>query len=150
MTYSLKGKAMKLEGVPSMVKTLQTIATTLQGEQQTAFTDKLRDIVMKPAKVIRDEAQDLVPVVTGTLKAGIFAAPINNKAGAIVGVHHVFYAPFVEYGTRRMRAHPFFRPAINATRPMAANMMSGDMKALIDEIAKSTAWHESQGTAPSE
>jgi HK97 gp10 family phage protein len=140
-TISIKSKAMKLEGVPQMVKTLQDMAKTLNGEGSSAMTERLKAITMKPAMVVRDEAKDLVPVVTGALKEAIFAGPLKQKVGALVGVKGVYYAAFVEFGTSKAEAHPYFRPALNATRPLYANMIAGDLKQLIDDVARADAWH---------
>lgn len=140
-TISTKTKAMKLEGVPQLVKTLEDMAKTLNGEGDAAMTERLKQITLKPAMVVRDEARDLVPVVTGALKAAIFAGALKDKPGALVGVKGVFYAAFVEFGTSKASAHPYFRPALNGTRPLYANMISGDLKALIDDIARADAWH---------
>ncbi len=142
-SISLGSKAMKLEGVPQMVKTLKDIALTLNGEGVSAMTDRLRDIVMKPANVIRDEAKDMVPVVTGNLREHIFAGPLKEKVGALVGVKGVKYADWVEFGTSKAAAQPFFRPALNATRPMYASMIAGDLTKLIEDIARIDAWHKS-------
>jgi HK97 gp10 family phage protein len=151
MTYSLKTKAMKLEGVPELVNTIRQISATLSGTGSSEFNSQLQAALMKPASTIRDEARDLVPVVTGTLRAAIFAAPLDAKRsglpGAMVAVKGVYYAPFVEYGTSKMSAHPYFRPAINATRPLAANMMAGDLRDLINQVAAANAVHQSMGTA---
>jgi len=138
-------KAMKIEGVPQLVKTLNTIMLTLSGEGVAAFNQRLRDICMKPALTIKREAQDLAPVETGKLKAGLFAAPLKAKPGAVVGVHHVWYAPYVEFGSSRASAHPFLRPAINAARPLFANMMAGDIAQLIADAAATEAWHGEGG-----
>lgn len=140
-TVSTKGKAMKLEGVPELVKTVKAIASTLSGETAAAFGERLKDIAMKPALVIRDEARDLAPVVTGALKASIYAAPIKDKPGAVVGTHRVYYAAWVEYGTALTSAHPYLRPAVLATRPLFANMMAGDLEKLIADVAASNASH---------
>jgi HK97 gp10 family phage protein len=140
-TISLKSKAMKLEGVPQMVKTVRDIGAALSGESSSAFNDRLKDVVMKPAMVVRDEARDLVPVVTGTLKDAIFAGPLKDKPGALVGVKGVYYAAFVEFGTSRSEARPYFRPALNATRPLYANMIAGDLQKLIEDVARTDAWH---------
>lgn len=140
-TISTNTKAMKLEGVPQLLKTLQTMAATLNGEGATAMTERLKAITLKPAMVVRDEAKDLVPVVTGALRDAIFAGPLQTRVGALVGVKHVKYAVMVEFGTSKMEAHPYFRPALNATRPLYANMIAGDLKVLIDDVGRSTAWH---------
>ena len=144
---SLGTKAMKLEGVPEMVKTLQDMAKTLNGEGAAAMTDRLKEITMKPAMVVRDEARDMCPVVTGNLKEHIFAGPLTQRIGALVGVKGVKYADWVEFGTSKMAAQPYFRPALNGTRPLYANMISGDLKQLIDDIAHFDAWHAKDGGA---
>jgi HK97 gp10 family phage protein len=144
-TVSLKSKAMKLEGVPQLVKTVRELGATLSGEGAAAFSERLKGIVMKPAMVIRDEAKDLVPVVTGTLKEAIFAGALKDKVGALVGVKGVYYGAFIEFGTSRSEAHPYFRPALNSTRPLYANMIAGDLKTLIDDVARSDAWHATDG-----
>ncbi len=148
-TISTSTKAMKLEGVPQLVKTLQDMAKTLNGEGAAAMTDRLKGIVMKPAMVVRDEAKDLVPVLTGNLREHIFAGPLTQRVGALVGVKGVRYADFVEFGTSRSEAHPYFRPALNGTRPLYANMIAGDLKSLIDDLARADAWHatDSGGSA---
>ena len=138
---SLKSKASKLEGVPELVNTLKQIAATMEGSGQEAFVARLKDIFTKPANVIRDEARDLVPVVTGKLRDAIISGPLLKRVGAIAWVKGVYYAPYVEYGTEKTAAHPYFRPAINAVRPMAANMMAGDMKELIADVATANAFH---------
>jgi len=146
MKIATSGKAMKMEGVPQLIKTIKAIAKTLEGTEASAFGERLKDIVMKPCNTIADEMRDMVPVVTGTLKAGIFAAPSKTRAGAVVGVHDVPYAPWVEYGTVRASPHPFMRPSILAVRPLAANMMAGDLEKLIADVAAANAWHPTEGT----
>lgn len=146
MKIATGGKAMKLEGVPQLIKTVKAIGKTLEGTEHDAFGEKLRDICMKPANTIADEMRDMVPVLTGTLRAGIFAAPSKSRAGAVVGVHDVPYAPYVEYGTVDTSPHPFMRPSILAVRPLAANMMAGDLEKLIGEVAAANAWHASETT----
>jgi HK97 gp10 family phage protein len=148
MTYGTGGKAFKLSGVPELKKTLREIVKGLNYEGQQKYTEMIKDALMKPAKTIRDEAQDMVPVVTGKLKAAIFAAPMLKRPGALAGVHvqDAHYAPFVEYGTSKAPAHPYFRPAILATRPIAAVMIAEDIARIIDVMARDNAWHASEGT----
>lgn len=52
-------------------------------------------------------------VRTGRLRASIdFVLASDPEPHYRVG-SNVFYAPFVEYGTRRMAARPFLRPALS-------------------------------------
>lgn len=143
-SYSLNLKAFKLEGVPELTRTLGQIYATLNVQATEDLNKRLKDVMLKPAMVIRDEAKDLVPVRTGKLRDAIYAEPgISTKPDAIAGVavRRVPYAIYVEHGTSRMAAQPFFRPAVLATRPLVANMIAGDLKELIEYVAERYAWH---------
>lgn len=60
-------------------------------------------------------AKQLCPVDTGRLRASINHRLEADGQGlvAIIG-SDVEYAPYVEFGTRYMRAQPYLRPALNA------------------------------------
>ncbi len=98
------------------------------GEIIAASMDRLE----RAAEVVADGARQRVPVDTGTLKNSIrvtrlWGDPRRNvriyaghrvkggsmKKGAERGA---FYAHMVEYGTVKMRARPFLRPALNASK----------------------------------
>ncbi len=59
-------------------------------------------------KVVTD-AKSIVPVRTGTLQRSIM---FSGGDGEYQVGSRVFYAPFVEYGTSRMRPQPFLGPAL--------------------------------------
>jgi HK97 gp10 family phage protein len=71
--------------------------------------------IQKTADEIEDEARKRVPVDTGDLRASIRTqGPLNGDPLAYqvtAGNRFVGYAPFVEFGTRRMAAQPFLMPA---------------------------------------
>ena len=84
-----------------------------------AVNDRAADAVTKTAFAIAQRARALVPVVSGTLKGAIAPAPASStKAGPTgrVGLNSkdAYYWKFVEFGTRRHPARPFFRPAADA------------------------------------
>jgi HK97 gp10 family phage protein len=60
---------------------------------------------------IEEMAEHLVRVRTGYLRSTIYhrVEGLSLEAGATAD-----YAPFQEFGTRRMAAHPFLRPAFDA------------------------------------
>lgn len=74
------------------------------------------DLARRAAKVER-EAKRLCPVDTGRLRASIGWSLANDIRGplAVVGTD-VEYAPFVEFGTSKMAAQPFLRPALRVVR----------------------------------
>ena len=67
-------------------------------------------------------AQNIVAVDTGNTKASLTHEPESNNV-EIVGTSQskapykdVYYAPFVELGTVKMRAQPFLRPAVEGNQ----------------------------------
>lgn len=67
----------------------------------------------RAAVVVERVAKQLCPVDTGRLRSSITRQLGRDSLGlyAAVGTD-VEYAPFVELGTRFMRARPFLRPAL--------------------------------------
>lgn len=64
------------------------------------------------ASAVARKAAALVPVRTGFLEANIRWQPRPRSVSAVVGFDkRAFYWRFVEYGTVRMAAKPFIRPA---------------------------------------
>ena len=71
---------------------------------------RLEDAVLDLAgEAIVDEAQRRVPVRTGDLLSSI--GYYRESQGRYKVVAGMFYASFVEYGTRFMAARPYLRPA---------------------------------------
>ena len=136
------GKAFRLEGGPELTRTLTAIRKTLNAEGNIALADRVREALLDPAKVIRDEAQDLAPVgPTGKLKSAIKADKGKGAAAfAAVDLKIAPYASFVEKGTSKMRARPYFRPAVNAVRPTIARMIAERLPAIIADVARHEAW----------
>lgn len=58
-------------------------------------------------------AQSIAPVRTGFLKANIHVEPVEKKKDQVIGTvkSDADYSSFVEFGTYKMSAEPFMRPA---------------------------------------
>lgn len=109
--------------------------------------EELKRGLMKGALVVRDEAKDLVPVVTGRLKSAIFAAYGDpNKADVLVGVNTRIavdpahpksgtYAGIVEFGDDERAPKPYMRPAIAAARPTVARIVKEELAGAIEKLA---------------
>jgi HK97 gp10 family phage protein len=71
----------------------------------------------KRALRVNNRAKQLCPVDTGRLRSSI-AMRLEAEAGRLIAVigTNVEYAPYVEFGTRHMRAQPFLRPALDAAK----------------------------------
>ena len=72
-----------------------------------------REFLPLAAKVVIGEAKTRVPVDTGILRGSIVSKVTHDKA--IVGTS-IEYAQHVEYGTRKMSAQPYLRPALDSNR----------------------------------
>lgn len=78
--------------------------------------DKVDNIARTAALMVESEAKKLCPVDTGRLRASITTEKIG-KAAYAVGTN-VEYAPYVEFGTRKMRAQPYLRPALERVKQL--------------------------------
>lgn len=66
---------------------------------------------------VAQKARALVPVNTGTLKASIESSNVVSGLSGRVGVSAAaYYWRFIEFGTVKMAARPFFRPAAEDER----------------------------------
>lgn len=87
----------------------RVIATVLSADGEMA-----RDV----AQGMRDKAEAKAPVLSGALKASIHLEGGGNDyqvtAKSTEGGATRDYAHFVEYGTSKMRAQPYMRPAFVA------------------------------------
>lgn len=100
------------------------------------------------ARVIANEAKARVPVDKGTVKKNIRTANLKPSQPGIqetaVGVRvkgktdeSAWYWFLLEFGTAKMSAYPFMRPAFEAKKEEAANKIKDQLKKRLDaEAAK--------------
>lgn len=65
----------------------------------------------KSAEEMASTARALAPVDDGDLRASIKVTPGDLKVRVSAGGNRAWYAPLVEYGTKKMAARPFWWPA---------------------------------------
>ncbi|GCE49197.1 HK97 gp10 family phage protein [Thermosporothrix hazakensis] len=70
--------------------------------------------LLATGKECKNEAQKRVPVRTGRLKNSI-SYEQTDRYEVLVGTN-VEYAPYVEFGTRKMQAQPYLLPAFEISR----------------------------------
>jgi len=92
---------------------LETVLKKLPDEK------KLDKALQVTALMIERESKRICPVRTGRLRASIHTGKLG-KLVYYVGTN-VEYAPYVEFGTRKMAARPYLRPAARKV----ANIMRG-------------------------
>jgi HK97 gp10 family phage protein len=105
---------------------------------QRAVADSLEDTVTSGALLIENEAKILAPVKTGNLRRSIHHLTVDKSEQAVsvqVGPT-AFYAKFLEFGTRHMKARPFMRPAFDTKGPDARKLMLEQARAAIIEAVQ--------------
>lgn len=93
----------------------------------------IKQAMGEAALVIETTAKRLAPVDTGTLRSSI--GHVVNRMGrhavkAVVG-SNVEYAPHQEYGTYKMEAQPFLRPALENNRKRIIRIFEGAYQAAV-------------------
>ena len=74
------------------------------------LTKRARKALLEIMLAVEGHAKRLAPVDTGRLRASIHTEPMR-PANKIITGDGVEYGVFVEYGTMKMKAQPFLRPA---------------------------------------
>lgn len=122
----------EIEGMAELKRRLEALPQAIQ-------TKIMKGVVSTGAAVIKNEAIRLAPEYTGTvanghpppgtLKAAIYqtrliSQSIGTRETWLVSVRRgknakgsidAYYATFVEYGTEKMPAHPYMRPAFESS-----------------------------------
>lgn len=88
-------------------------------ERELLASENFRRAMLEAAGPVVRQAQLYAPKRTGRLAASIHAEPelVDGQWEADVSWERdVYYGRFQEFGTRRMPAHPFLRPAADRYR----------------------------------
>ena len=83
---------------------------SLMGRFNEFVTEIPVDALLAGAQVVYDRSQELVPVDTGFLKSSGY---IQVQGDDVQVGYDADYASAVEYGTYKMEAQPFLRPAMD-------------------------------------
>jgi HK97 gp10 family phage protein len=86
------------------------LAARLRSEFPVATDDRIQEAIITVAQKINDEALRLVPVRTGYLRSTIMSESVGKWSFRIMA--RAYYAPYVEFGTRRMMPRLFMTHAL--------------------------------------
>jgi HK97 gp10 family phage protein len=81
------------------------------------------------ALLIQNDAKRLSPYFTGTLRRSIHIEK-TGKREVIIGTD-VEYAKYQEFGTSKMKAHPYMRPAFDNNKDKVIEKINAVWKAII-------------------
>lgn len=115
-----------LKGLKSLNRKMERIAKAVPGAAE--------DACLKGALLIEGEAKQRCPVRTGMLRNSIASERIPR--GAQVGPH-TEYAAYVEYGTYRMSAQPYMRPAVFIQKDQVVKLVGEHVNIAIERTKRS-------------
>jgi HK97 gp10 family phage protein len=106
--------AIKVLGESSILNKLEKLSDT----------SKLEGAMNNAVLRVERDAKINAPVDTGALRNSI-ASTVETGGGAVEGIIYspLEYAPYVEYGTWKMRSQPFMGPALNQNRELIIDML---------------------------
>lgn len=124
------------------------LLSALEKLSAAAGESTLRSAGVAGAKVFQEEAKIRVPVSTGVIKNNIIIKRAEEKSNGaqkqtyLVTVRtgkknaegDAFYWRFVEFGTSKVAAQPFMRPAFEAMKRRALEAMRQRMREKIAEL----------------
>lgn len=102
-----------IRGIDELIGKFQALADE-------ATPAQLRAALMVGAMPIQTAAVQKAPVLTGTLRSSIHTETAETDNGAVARIGtNVEYAIHQEFGTRKMAAQPYLRPAFDEQRDAA-------------------------------
>jgi len=138
------------DGVKMEVHGLKELERKLLEMSPKLAKNALRAAVAAGARVVAAEARKNVPVDSGTLRRSIYTKQIREESGDTQQTFYVgarqgkkeqakkrdgWYFPFVEFGTEKMAARPFMRPAFESTKDAAVQAIKTRLAERIDKLA---------------
>jgi len=121
-----------MEGIEKVLVRLNQISFDIVADLETA--------AKAGARVIRDTAKDNVPVRTGTLRDSITIETVEKDENEVVvrigPQKKAFYGLFLEYGTSKMAARPWLRPAVDEKQQEALEAVEKVLQRTLNRLGK--------------
>ena len=137
------------------VEGLRELGERMKGLSEDVNKRIARAATAAGAVVIRNAAQKNAPVDTGNLQKNIIVKRLPKGESTLTSEHIVtirkgrltkkqkekglgdaWYGVLVEYGTAKMAAQPFMRPAFDQNKEAAVNAIKDRIKSRIDRATK--------------
>lgn len=125
----MPNRSVTLKGDRELIAKFEKLDRTMRGKV-------LANAVQAGALPIQNAAVIKAPIRFGTLRRSIHTEIVNasdTHAEAEIGTD-LEYAPYQEFGTRKMAAHPYLRPAFDEESGNAQKEIAEALKAQLDSI----------------
>lgn len=133
MPFNTVRGSFRVEGLSDLVKSLTKLPDAVRDKA-------VNDGTLEGAKVIQRAAITNAPKKTGKLSRNIVVrknrktrydsehSVVIRKIGKAVNSKNAYYGIFVEYGTSKMPAQPFMRPAFEGNKEIAVSVLAGHIR----------------------
>lgn len=109
--------------------TVQGLNKLIANYEKRANALNARQLVVLATAAVHAQADKLAPVDEGHLKRSLTPSVDGNKDVAEGAVStNVEYAAYQEFGTSRMRAQPYLRPAVRIVKPKIDNLVINEIR----------------------
>jgi HK97 gp10 family phage protein len=129
-----KGLKAGFEGQKELMENMKSLSEEMQVVVK-------REAIEEAANFLKEEITKRVPVRTGKLKENIITQTVeDNETATEVKLgpsRDGFYGPMVEYGTKKMQAQPFMRPAFDENEERVDEIIAQNIQEGIDKAVKS-------------
>lgn len=123
----------EIQGLAELERTIAAMNKELESQ--------LPEITLAGAAIVEAEIAARAPRDTGALAASLDAKADHRRgsASATVAVEHSdkggaeHYAIYLEYGTSKMPAEPFFRPGVEASKEKVGQLMQEQILKVIQK-----------------
>lgn len=125
----MPNRSVTLKGDRELIAKFEKLDRSMRGKV-------LENAVRAGALPIQNAAVIKAPIRFGTLRRSIHTEIVNasdTHAEAEIGTD-LEYAPYQEFGTRKMAAHPYLRPAFDEESGNAQKEIAEALKAQLDSI----------------
>lgn len=103
--------------------------------------EQVEPVLFDAAKIVTEESRARAPYVTGTLRNAHVTRQMERDsfggpAPAIAAVDRkeAIHAWWVEFGTSKMSARPYFRPAVDTSKGKVAKAIESGLRRLVGKL----------------
>lgn len=123
------GMSVQIEGWEELKAKLRGLGDTIDSKEL------IQDALMEGAEIVQEAISSGAPYRTGQLSGDInISKESDPKYSVRIGPGKAgFYGRFNEFGTSKMAAQPFVRPAFDATRSKAQDAVGKAIWAKVEE-----------------
>jgi len=130
-----------MDSVSMSITGLEDLERKLLAIGQALAKEVVQETMKKAAEPIMNVAKVNVPKRTGNLADSIKISLLSNGSRVATGrksmyIGKTFYGGMIEFGTSKMQAKPFLRPAFDSTKNRALEIIIEQFKKRIEEASK--------------